>query len=137
MNENPYLANPYLNKFGELLMTEVRDQTIWLVDNILAGNINTTQSRMASTVVATLDDKQKELVDWLVPTIVDKSLHYLLYAFEQYDPEVAVIQYIAENDGKNVIEISDGLAGEVYGSDGWIARFSKERRYEDYPGSKS
>lgn len=60
-----------------------------------------------------------EIVRWLIPEIVDVSLHNMLFMIEENDD----IELLFENE--NLKEISDGLAGELYTEDGWIDKFSK------------
>lgn len=60
-----------------------------------------------------------EIVIWLIPEIVDVSLHNMLFMIEENDD----IELLFENE--NLKEISDGLAGELYTEDGWIDKFSK------------
>lgn len=31
-------------------------------------------------------------------------------------------------DGENIAELSDGLSGELYTEDGWISKYSEQRR---------
>jgi hypothetical protein len=133
--DNPYLANPYLNRFAETMIQQVRDETIDLWDRSLSGRMRDEDSLKATQVIATLSPEQKALVDWMVVRMVDSTIHHWLWMLEQ-EEDTQVVQYIAEGDGANIAEISDGLCGEMYGDEGWIARYSKERSYEDYPQSE-
>ena len=70
-------------------------------------------------------EQQDKIVNWLVPDIADTVLHHLLWTLEQ--TECVQIGISLENqDVKDLKQVSDGLAGELYSKEGWIARFSKE-----------
>ena len=54
---------------------------------------------------------------------VDTGLHDFLFALQQiadFDDDIHVVV-----DGKNIVEQSDGLHGELFGDMGWFARYSK------------
>ena len=55
--------------------------------------------------------------------VVDTGLHDFLFALQQiadFDNDINVLV-----DGKNIVEQSDGLHGELFGDNGWFARYSK------------
>ena len=62
----------------------------------------------------------------LIPCVVDTVLHHLLWTSEQdSDLQLGIrMGVVMENLGG----ISDGLPGELYTQEGWIARYSKEDR---------
>ena len=110
-----------LNKFGDVLIREVRDRTIRLFDKKLEGAMKDKDSQSLFQQVNKLDEEQKLLINEIIPQIVDLSLHNMLCMFEEYDEFQIVI------DGENIADISDGLSGELYTSDGWIEKFSEQR----------
>ena len=59
-----------------------------------------------------LSKEQQLLINEIIPQIVDLSLHNMLCIFEEHDEFQIVI------DGENIADISDGLSGELYTSDG-------------------
>jgi hypothetical protein len=61
----------------------------------------------------------------LVPEIVDAVLHHLLWTFEQNE-HIRIAMDLADEQVESLNAISDGLPGELYSDEGWIARFSKE-----------
>ena len=71
-------------------------------------------------------DDREILVD-LIPGIVDTVLHHLLWTAEQQSDLQLGIK--TDHGIESLREISDGLPGELYTDEGWIARFSKEDRY--------
>ena len=111
----------YLNEFGEVLIKEVRDRTIRLFDKKLQGEMKDKDSQLLFEKVNKLSKEQQLLICEIIHQIVDLSLHNMLCVFEEHDKFQIVI------DGENIADISDGLSGELYTSDGWIEKFSEQR----------
>ena len=116
-----------LDQFGRILMERGRDRTVVNWDKILDGTMKGKSCEAIKQRLAHLSPEQIEVVRWLVPQIVDTSLHYVLWALEQ---ENSISLLIKDEHGEmhNLREASDGLPGELYTEDGWIARFSKQRK---------
>lgn len=118
-----------LNKFGELLIKQVRDRTIEQWEKMLTGQF---KSKRAVSVYeeaqVKLDSSALEMVTGLVSQIVDSTLHNFLSLCEQEDKiKILFKSYDIEQEEKtDIVEISDGLAGELYTEDGWILKYSKK-----------
>lgn len=69
---------------------------------------------------------QLTVLAWLVPKIVDSTLHHLLWTLEQ-DTSVDVAVKTDAGAVPSLRDVSDGLSGELYG---WIPEFSKQRHEE-------
>ncbi|EFS6814276.1 hypothetical protein JR617_000290 [Listeria monocytogenes] len=52
--------------------------------------------------------------------IVDNTLFNILTMFEQSEDKLTLLA-----NHENIIEASDGLAGELFTEDGWISKFSQ------------
>ena len=113
-----------LNEFGEVLIKEVRDRTIRLFDKRVQGVMKDEDSQRLFEQVNKLSAEQQLLINEIIPQIVDLSLHNMLCLFEEHDEFQIVIE------GENIADISDGLSGELYTSDGWIEKFSEQRYYK-------
>ena len=111
-----------LDVLGKTLMKEVRDRTIREFDLKMDGTMRDEDSRLFFEKYSRLDDKSKDFINKMVPEIVDLCLHNLLCVPEEY-PEIVI-----SINGKDVCDLSDGLAGELYTEDGWIAKFSTQGR---------
>lgn len=110
-----------LNEFGEVLIKEVRDRTIRLFDKKVKGMMKDKDSQFLFEQINKLSEEQQLLISKIIPQIVDLSLHNILCLFEEHDEFQIII------DGENIANISDGLSGELYTSDGWIEKFSEQR----------
>ena len=112
----------YLSEFGKILMSDVRDRTIRLFDKKLQGTMKDEESRKLYERTLDLIEEQKKLLEDIIPKVIDLSIHNMLCMFEDHtDFEIV-------KDGENIVEMSDGLSGELYTSDGWIDRYSEQRR---------
>lgn len=110
-----------LSFFGEILISEVRDRTIHGFDMRITGKMRDENSQKLFEEVQQLNNEQRQLIEKIIPQIVDLSIHNMLCMVDEH----ANIDVQIEEE--SISEISDGLAGELYTEDGWIQRFSKQR----------
>jgi len=117
-----------LDLFGEELMHQVRDTQIRLWDETFAGTArSSTYKNIYKKLSQSFNEEQLAVLGYLTPWVVDNVIAYLLGMLEN---EHEAIHISVDADGQTVpslYAISDGLEGELYAEDGWIARFSKER----------
>jgi hypothetical protein len=107
--------------FGKDLIKEVRDRTIRQYHKKTSGLMKSEDDQALFRRYESLDESAKEFIKDLIPMIVDTSLHNTLCMIEDSDNFILTV---GEDDIRNV---SDGLAGELYTEDGWIAKYSSER----------
>ncbi|OOM72223.1 hypothetical protein [Clostridium sp. BL-8] len=117
-----------LNEYGKILISDVRDRTIHSMDMMLSGKMNGVTAKRILEKVSSFSESQLESLKWLIPKIVDLSLHNMLVMIEEND-EINV-EISAGDVSNNIKEVSDGLPGELYTEDGWIMKYSNER-YEE------
>jgi glutamyl-tRNA reductase len=120
------MSQAALDKFGELLMTRVRDEAISDWRMILDGSMKGERAQRIRKSVRQFSERDRSVVESLVPEIVDSVLHHLLYTFEQ-SSDVRIAVSTSTKEISSLTDVSDGLAGELYSEEGWISRFSKER----------
>jgi hypothetical protein len=118
------MSDKALDFFGQLLMTKVRDEAIWDWKMIISGQMKGEKSENVRRAWK-WPPEDKALFLSLLPEIVDRVLHDLLWMFEQNE-HVRIAVDLPDDNVENLNAISDGLAGELYSEEGWIARFSKE-----------
>lgn len=113
-----------LDHFGKRLMASVRDETIeqWL--SLIDGKLKGETAERLRPELKRMTSADRSLLRRLVPRIVDTTLHHLLWTLEGNEDITVSVTADGENC-PNIASESDGLAGEVYGPAGWIARFSK------------
>jgi len=106
-------------------MAEVRDATIDKYEMIADGTLKSARASELREKLAAFSDEQELVVRELVVSAVDDAIHNLLWMLEQNADEIHLMCGVPETAAKeNVSDLSDGLCGELYGEDGWIARFS-------------
>ena len=118
------MSNVAIDRFGEVLMTRVRDESIDKWKSIVRGQMATSDEAAAKLV--RLEPNAKRIFVSLLPHVVDTVIHNLLWTLEQ-SQEISVRVKAGRATVQSVAEVSDGLCGELYGTKGWISRFSKEK----------
>lgn len=112
-----------LHQFGKGLMENVHDEELALFDRLMSGKMADARSRELYARYRTLNaedaDLARQLVDEAVGGAIARFLHYL----DEYQFQLFARQDL--NKQHDIVAASDGLAGELYGDNGWIARFSR------------
>lgn len=116
-----------LDKFGQLLMKRVRDEAVTDWKMMIDGRMKGASAEKVREFLGRLSEADKKLFSQLIPGVVDTVLHHLLWTVEQESDLYVGVE--TDNGIENLREISDGLPGELYSDEGWIARFSKEDRF--------
>ena len=115
-----------LDRLGELLMTRVRDKAISDWDKILDGRMKGATADRVRSELAAGTGEPVAILRRLIPLVVDTTLHHLLWTLEQ-EKSLNLSIGVEGDVIPSAREASDGLSGELYGTRGWIARFSTER----------
>lgn len=118
------MTDRLLEKFGRVLMAEVRDDAIDKYEAIVAGQMRSAPALELSKELLSLNHDQLSLVRKIVLSSIDDVVHNVLWMLEQHEGEIE-LNFSDGPNKANLSEISDGLCGEIYGEDGWIARYSK------------
>lgn len=116
-----------LDTLGRILMTRVRDKSVSEWDRIVAGEMKDASSRQIHSDLHQLGDASAAMVSRLIPAVVDTVIHHLLWTLEQ-EQRLDLVVRLEKASVSNLRDVSDGLPGELYTEEGWIARFSRERR---------
>ena len=111
-----------LDRFGRLLVSEVRDVAVAVALNTLRGRMKVKESEELDAALAPVPESTRKLIEGFATDLVDSTLHDLLSFFEGAEEFLIAFQE-NENDLVDLNEISDGLAGELVTEEGWISRF--------------
>jgi hypothetical protein len=114
-----------LDAFGELLIAQVRDGAVRRVRGVIDGTLKSADARAIHSALDGISSEQAAAVRLLAVEAIDSVLHRFLVLIDETD--VLELSFVGDGQRIRVRDVSDGLAGELYSSDGWIARFSKER----------
>ena len=118
-----------LELFGKELIEKVRDITIQDWDGIVDKKSKGITAKAVQEKLSIFSEEQIEVIKWLMPKIVDTTIHNFLCMLEsskKYDLKVKSDNGIVGR----LQDESDGLYGELYTKNGWIMKFSKQR-YEE------
>ena len=113
-----------LDLFGRILIQRIRDEAIEEWYDILNGKKKGVTAKKIQKLLTSFDEEQLDVLRQIIPEIVDTTLHYLLWTLEQ-ENSINVFVEINGEMNSNIRDVSDGLAGELYSEDGWIAKYSK------------
>lgn len=112
-----------LDYLGEFLMKYYRDQTLFILETAFKGDWKVESFQGIQDVLKSLSSEQQEKLFDGFEHIITGALHDLLFALQEENHFKNRIQLIV--DGYDAVKISDGLHGEQFSDDGWVARFSK------------
>ena len=117
-----------LQKFGQILISEVRDEAIDKYEMTVAGSMKSAPATTLHNKFRQFSEDQLSIVRQAVVNSIDDVLHNFLWMLEQHEDDVDLL--CGEDDGsgkENIRELSDGLSGEIYTEDGWIAKYSNHK----------
>ena len=120
------MSKAALDYFGEALVTKGRDAAISDWDAIVEGRAKSERAKRLQAELATTSGDQLLLLKRLIPQIVDSALFYALSSIES-SPNTSLRVSIGRVLSDELRDVSDGLGAELFGDQGWIARFSKHR----------
>ena len=112
-----------LDRFGLLLVSEVRDVAVAVALKSLRGQMKDQASKQLEAELANVPESTRKLFETFATDLVDSTLHDLLSFFEGAEDFLIAFK----DDEDNLVdlnEVSDGLAGELFTEEGWISRFS-------------
>jgi hypothetical protein len=116
------LAEP-LDIFGQFVMENLRDRAISYYDNLARGHWKAPSLQSLQAALLSLNEREREIVRRSIVSAVDHAIHDFLFKLqEQADFEHSIEVKV---NGINVEDRGDGLHGEPFGPDGWMAKFSK------------
>jgi hypothetical protein len=120
------MSKAALDKFGQLLMRDVRDEAITDWKMIIDGRMKGDLAEKIREMLRNVSETDRKVLLQLIPGVVDTVLHHLLWTTEQQSDLQVGIKI--DDRIEELREISDGLPGELYTDDGWISRYSREDR---------
>ena len=112
-----------LDKFGEFIVVNLRDKAIETAEMLLENGSKSPQTKILQDELLTFNAAQKAIVANAVKASIDAAIHDFLFAIEEQADFENDIQIIVNED--NIVEMSDGLQGELFTQDGWLEKYSK------------
>ena len=123
------MENDALNLFGKLLMEEVRDIVIAAYYDIIEDNFVSEESKYLRSMIKKYNLNNDGL-EKFITEMVDRTIFKFLFLFEMNE-NFSITSNI-DNTVVNLVEVSDGLAGEIFTEDGWIKKFSEYKQIDDW-----
>jgi hypothetical protein len=120
-----------LDDFGKMTMKLVRDTVILQHRKTVTGEMKAKRNVEMHELLKQFDEAQMAIIDETVVSTVDAVIHHFLFMLEQHEAEIGVM--VPSNDGSeklNLAKLSDGLGGEMFSEDGWIAKYSSYDAYD-------
>ena len=122
-------VGPQADKFGAFIMKKLRDEAIDYYDGLARKHWKAPGLQPLQVALATMTPEQRAVVRRCIISSVDAALHSFLFGLgEAHDRNEGIAVTV---DGKNIVEQSDGLHGELFGDDGWYGRYSKHGQPSD------
>jgi hypothetical protein len=112
-----------LDTFGRFMMQNLRDPAIAYYDNLAEKRWKAPAIQNLQAELSLLSDEQRQIVRRCVISAIDVAIHDFLFALQEqadFDHEISIVI-----DEQEIETLSDGLQGEPFGADGWIATYSK------------
>ncbi|MBC2200185.1 hypothetical protein IA938_00100 [Listeria welshimeri] len=109
-----------LTMFGKEFITSTRDRSIQHLESLLKQEIKAPSLQEVQHKISLMDVEEKEFLHLLGMMIVDNTLFNVLMMFEELEDKLTLLA-----NHENIVESSDGLAGELFTDAGWISKFSQ------------
>lgn len=113
-----------LELLGKEIIENLRDASIEEYLSIKNGKMNSLDAQNIHKIYSSLDDKSRESTDIIVFNMIGRVLHNALWMLQQ-SSRFTITDKNLVNPDDDLIELSDGISGELYTEHGWIHKYSK------------
>ena len=120
MSESAYKM---LDQFGEGVMANVRDDALAYFDRLTSGNMADAMSQELYARYQALNSEDAKLARELMAEALNAGIVRFLHHLDEHQYKLFARDDIDKQ--YEIIDASDGLAGELYCEDGWTARFGR------------
>ena len=115
-------VNP-IDVFGKFLMENLRDKAIACCDSLSCERSGVPRLVHLEDDLRSLNDEHLCILKRCIVEAVDVAIHSFLFQVHEYAEQENAVQVCV--NGVNVAHLSDGLHGELFGKDGWMAQYSE------------
>ncbi|MHA1556028.1 MAG: hypothetical protein ACTSPM_03755 [Candidatus Heimdallarchaeota archaeon] len=112
-----------LDKFGEFLVSNLRDSAIDFFDKLLVGYWKPTALQTIQKDLKEFSSEQRETIRKSFVAGIDTAIHDFLFALEENYETTKDIEISVE--GTNIVTLSEGLHSELLNDEGWFLKFSR------------
>jgi hypothetical protein len=114
-----------LSAFGRWLVAEVRNSTMTYWRKMLDGEMSGANAQLVQSMLAKMPAADQADLMPLFQKVIDTTLHYLLASLDE-PSDISLHVQTPTGDVVSLRDVSDGLAGELHGNNGWIAQFGSK-----------
>ena len=112
-----------LDKFGQFIIANLRDNAIDFFDKLIAGVYKANKLQRLQDSLMHFSPEEKDFIRKCLVAGIDTAIHdFLLALMENYSTKKDIEVLV---DGKNIVLLSKALYKELPTKDGWFARFSR------------
>lgn len=111
-----------LDKFGNFIVRSLFDKGLDRYYDLVQNKLKSQSTEALRKDMQQFNEQQITIINNLVTNILTSSIHDFLYSIEErtnFENDLEILI-----DGKNIIELSDGLNGELFSNEGWIKKYS-------------
>lgn len=117
-------TSSHLDYFGKKLMEMVRDNVIYKFDKICMDEIKSEEALKLAEKINSFSSDEREKLRSIVINSIDTSMVNFLTMLQECEDSIA-LNITINTETQNLVSISDGLGGELFGEDGLMKRFSE------------
>lgn len=115
--------NDVLDEFGAA-PAGTRDEAIGVVDRFLAGGDRSDRGQRLRVELGDISPEAARAYRAIAVDAIDETLHQVLWMFERSE-RFDITTRLESGETVSLRDASDGLSGELYTEDGWLARYSR------------
>ena len=112
-----------LDKFGKIIVENLRDKAIHQYHLLEEGKLKAPKLQELQSEINSLNSQQKKLIERVVMDALDVAMHDFLFAIQDCHDRDTGISILV--DGENIAAESGMLNGEHIGAGGWIDKYSR------------
>lgn len=116
-------SDPILDEVGKLFVSNFVDKPLDTFHSQVAGKGRAPDLQAYRRALGQLDSRTIKLMEHAIRESLVQGIHDFLFALKQRTEFENDIHLLV--NGKNIVDLSDGIHGELFTEDGWLSRFSK------------
>ena len=113
-----------LDLFGEEFIKVCRDRSFKEYLMLKSGDLKSEQAKYIYDLIASFSSSDKAKIDKIVTEVINRVVHNCMRLFDE-SKGFAISEKNKVDPGDDLAYLSDGLAGELYGENGWISKYSE------------
>ncbi|OCG11726.1 hypothetical protein A9G24_09430 [Gilliamella sp. App6-5] len=119
------LDKELLDIFGQKIISHVRDQAIFEFEAMVQGKMKSENMVKLNNELKIFDRNQIDILKKVAVIAIDSVIYNTLNMLEQNEENMRLLISKNGKNEKNIVNISDGLSGELLTENGWIEKFSQ------------